>query len=76
MLIDNVSCNKTIRQGGPVYLRCDSKGCGGSTSRAFVFTTKFINKLVAYNISRDLDIEEDEVLIKKGRSIGINKDYI
>ena len=37
---------------------------------------KFINKLVAYNISRDLDIEEDEVLMKKGRSLGIKTQFL
>lgn len=70
-LVDN---KKKITQKGQKYLHIHTHGSKNSKTRAFGFKNKFVTTLLAFYISKQKNINIDNVLGEKGSSIFIKQE--
>jgi hypothetical protein len=68
---------KRVSQKGQTYLHIHPHGMGhGSETRALGYTSKFITQVVALQLSEIYKKKIDDILITKGRSVAIKKEYL
>ena len=70
-LVDN---RHTITQKGQQYLHIHPHGSKGSKTRAFGFKNKFVTTLLAHFISKQKNINIDDILVTSGSSTFIRQD--
>ena len=75
--IHNLVKTQGVTQKGQKYLHIHPHGSGhGSGNRAFGFTNRFLTYIVAYYISLENNKPLEEVLLSKGNSYFINKNFL
>ena len=68
---------KKVSQKGQKFLHIHPHGAGhGSGNRALGYTANFITLIVALNIAEIHKINIEDILIKKGNSISIKKEFL